>query len=412
MQQRSVRGSAPTRARGVTTQTSSLIRDVGRGVATTPGRGEPLISRGLSVAPRARASQSSGPARIAVNARPASSSAAAPRTTTTTVSKRTPEMAHATQVQQVASEKPAGSTSPAPVAPNYSQPSAAQNWEESEPVRAETAPKPFAEQRPQYGDQSNSTLAHLIGVNLHHREKAISQLQRTVGQQNGEYRIWSSGLYHVDNLDQLKDDIPENQTMQPLDADLRHLEEGILVLVPRSGEVYLPLFDPIPGLKINCLKLVVLSTTSTDPDEATLIEGVIRGPTPSERAQLQDNGLYNVELLYSLSSGVMVYFNANDFSLGRIEFHLGDDSNSLPVWYLRYLYHQGFRREATQLGEYRQEVLDLAANAYPMIPRIGRGAPVEHSMTATARSVSQTNYTALATDSSTFSVFRSGCTIS
>lgn len=248
--------------------------------------------------------------------------------------------------------------------------------EPGEPHQPQPGPASMSMQPPE-AIKDNAGLAHLIGLVLHHRAKAIEYLKLTQSEQSGEYRVWASGLLHVDNLQLLENEPPERQSMQLLDLDLRHVAEGILTLVPRTRDLYLPLFDPIPSNPpMRGFKLVVMSTTSLDTDRATLFEGVIREPTASEKNSLPEGELYNVELLYSLSSGVIVYFNARDYSLGRIEFHMGDDSNGLPVWYLRYLYHQGLTTEADKLSDHRLQLLNIGSCTYAELPRIARHAPI------------------------------------
>ena len=272
------------------------------------------------------------------------------------------------------------------------------------PMGAQAPPPPR-----QTLDTPNTGLARLLGMSLEYRLSAIRKLNENRTLLKPDYYVWTSGLHRIESLAELANEPASNQRMHPLDADMTLIEEGIVVLAPRVSGLLLPLFDRIPASNMNCFKLVIMTADGDSADRATLVDCVIREPSSGEVQNLGPTDLCLVELMYSLSTGVNVYFHPYEMTLGRIELHLAD-ANNPPLWPPRFLQHQGLVKEAEDLASYRQGVVALGATQYLAIPRLGEGAPSIPGHHTARPPVTSTTSTTEREQSSVYSV--SKCAIS
>jgi hypothetical protein len=124
---------------------------------------------------------------------------------------------------------------------------------------------------------------------------------------------------------------------------------GIIALNPHYRDCALPIFDvqSPDGHKLS--KLILKSNTPDKGNRENILCVALVSHGDSEHQQIYD-GIYEVEVVLSDTTGVRVFFNYPEETLARVELHIGE-SSSLPRWYLKYIENAGNRELAEQLRE-------------------------------------------------------------
>lgn len=154
-----------------------------------------------------------------------------------------------------------------------------------------------------------------------------------------------------------------NETMTELVIVSKHLDSGLLVLEPKFDDYILPKLNDQTGHRN--LRLLVVKCNKASNDNATLVVGMVQEMEEDDERVRDANGtrhnrsgLYEVAVPAADTSGLRVFFNAAQHTLGRIELDIAS-AGTLPSWHIRFMKHIGHAHESTTLSETRDSMTAL-----------------------------------------------------
>jgi len=169
------------------------------------------------------------------------------------------------------------------------------------------------------------------------------------------------------------DTVPSSgEAMLELRIRTRQLSLGTLVLEPVHNDYILPLMKDATGEHKLRLLVIKCNRTASNHDNyerhSTLIVALVQQLDVDnlddmvERYQQSTNtGLYEVPVSAADTSGVRVFFNEREHTLGRIELSLFAPG-ALPNWHIKFMRQIGEQREAESMTESLESIRILIEN--------------------------------------------------
>lgn len=176
------------------------------------------------------------------------------------------------------------------------------------------------------------------------------------------YYVWAS-----------KSPRDESPRMMGLRLDIDLINRGIVMLVPIQRDYQLPSFPDETKDKHRLFQLIIKTNavTSREFNEILCVSLLCEH---DYSASSDVDGLYEVSVVLSDSTGIRAYFNSPERTLGRVEFHI-DDSSTLPTWYLKYMAHMGYSTEAVAQRRSRELLTEMLASRYRKAQSLAQAIP-------------------------------------
>ena len=212
-------------------------------------------------------------------------------------------------------------------------------------------------------------IQNLVGIYLNYLKDIRSRIAQIEPPTWMTYYVWATPL--VPGAQSLPE--PTTQKMLEMRLDRSLAEGGIVTLNPQHRDYALPVFeDPCRSGQRLCQLIIKANVPDKDSGENILCVALIcQGNL--EQHQVYD-GLYEVEVVLADTTGMRVFFNSPEQTLGRIEFRI-DDSSTLPTWHLQYMKHVGKAAEAESLQTSRRELDEMLKSRYFKAKQLARATP-------------------------------------